>query len=118
MHLDNGLAKYDFADNGKAVTIRAKNGYTVTFEIMKKSVGLPTVNAYADIFKAYTAPSQSKLDIFGFWHTFFKNLPNVTFYGIRGFNCYAFTLHGTICINNVWYYFVITKSHNRLYPLN
>lgn len=116
-HLDNGTAKYDFADNGKVVTIRAINGYTVAFEIMKKSVSLPNVNAYVDIFKAYAKPSNAKLDIFGFWHKFFDNLPNTTFYGIRSHNGFQFTLHGTLCINNIWYYFDISKSHNKLYPL-
>ena len=112
-----GKAYYTFSENGKSVSIINETGMKADFEIMPKVIELPHINKYIGIFKAYTNPSQTKLNIFGFWHKFFDNLPSTTFYGIRSRNGFQFTLHGTICINNIWYYFVITREHNRLYPL-
>lgn len=84
---------------------------------MKQAVMLPDFIPYVDLFEAYGNTSNDKCYYFRFWQTFFGNLPQTSFRGVRSHNTFQFTLHGTVRIKHVLYYFVITAQNQYLYPV-
>lgn len=108
---------YSFTPDKKWCYVLNSENEETSFRVMKQSVTLPNFVPYVDLFEAYDNPSNDKCYYFRFWQTFFSDLPQTRFWGVRSHNTYQFTLHGTIRIKHALYYFIITAKNQYLYPV-
>lgn len=70
-----------------------------------------------DLYRKYKEPSCIKLAIWHDWVDWAERCISAPYIQVRSANCNFFTIGGLISIGATWYYIIITKSHNYLYPI-
>ena len=101
--------------------------YGVDFEVIKPKKSnistfdrLFTMSDCRTLHDCYAKPSQSKLNIWAWWRSWFAQVLGFNgisfkqFCGVSSYNCFFFTLHGLLTYNGEDYIVYITHAHNRL----